>query len=155
MDFTKKDTRAAAEKPRLCHLRDQDTGEYLYDADGSPIGPMVKGTMARSVQEALRVDAQEKLADAKGKTKEEQVRAFEDIQREFAESAAKLTTGFVGVQRGDADAMVPDDCLWFYDLNMFSVESLISPKPGEWQGLSFAQQVLEYTKRGAHFLGNV
>ena len=153
MDFTKKDARGAAETAQFCHLRWPESGDYITD-DGNDIGVMVVGAMARSVQEALRNDAQSKLQDAKGKSKAEQVRALEDIQKDLVSSASKLTVDFVGVQRGDKDAKAPDDCAWFYDLNMFSTSSLLNPKDDEWQGLSFAQQVLAFSNEAGNYLGN-
>ena len=154
MDFTKKDARTAAETATFCHLRDQDTGEYIHDDDGTPVGVMVLGAMARSVQAQLRDDARAKLTAAKGKSKEEVTRALEDIQHDLVQSASRLTTEFVGVQRGDKDAKAPDDCAWFYDLNMFSTSSLMNPKDDEWQGKSFAQQVLEHSNASGNYLGN-
>lgn len=151
MDFTKKDTRAAAEVAQFCHLRWPESGAYIMDGEKA-VGVMVKGATARTIQNALRDDARAKLASAKGKADE--TRALEDMQRDMVESAAKLTTGFVGVQRGDVDAVAPEDCDWFYDLNMFSTASLLSPKPDEWQGQSFAQQVLAFANEAGNFLGN-
>ena len=153
MDFTKKDARGAAEKAQFCHLRWPESGDYITD-DGKPVGVMVLGAMARSVQAGLRDDARAKLQEAKGKSKADEVRALEDIQSDLVQSASKLTVGFQGVQRGDKDAKAPDDCAWFYDLNMFSTSSLLTPKEGEWQGLSFAQQVLAFSNDAANFLGN-
>lgn len=154
MDFTKKDARTAAETATFCHLRDPETGAYINDDDGSAVGVMVVGSMARSVQNAMRDDARAKLQDATGKPKDEQARALEDIQADMIESASKLTTGFVRVDRGDKPAIAPDDCGWFYDLNMFSTTSLLAPKPNEWQGLSFAQQVLKHSNDAGAYLGN-
>jgi hypothetical protein len=153
MDFTKKDARSAAETATFCHLRDQDTGEYINDADGSAVGVMVIGAMARSVQNALRDDARAKLEGAKGKSKQEAAQALADIQDDMIKSASKLTASFVGVDRGDKPATL-DDCAWFYDLNMFSVQSVLNPKSGEWQGLSFAQQVLAHSNDAGNYLGN-
>ena len=154
MDFTKRDARTAAETATFCHLRDPETGSFINDDDGSPVGVMVVGAMARSVQNAMRNDARERLQDAKGKPKEEQARALEDIQADLIASASKLTTGFVGVDRGDKPAIAPDDCKWFYDLNMFSTASLLAPNAGEWQQLSFAQQVLKHSNDAGMYLGN-
>ena len=173
MDFTKKDARGAAEVAQFCHLRDQDTGKHLHDDDGTPVGVMVLGAMARSVQEALRNDARSKLQDTKGKSKSEQNRALEDIQKDLVTSASKLTVGFQNVQRCETDAngkiiylddgvtpknqwnaKAPEDCAWFYDLNMFSTASLLNPKDDEWQGLSFAQQVLAFSNEASNYLGN-
>lgn len=153
MDFTKKDARGAAEQAQFCHLRWPETGDYITDS-GKPVGVMVLGAMARSVQASLRDDARAKLAEAKGKSKDEAARALEDIQGDLVKSAARLTVGFVGVQRGDKEATAPDDCEWFYDLNMFSTSSLLNPKDDEWQGISFAQQVLAFSSDAGNYLGN-
>lgn len=151
MDFTKKDARGAAEKAMFCHLRDPGTGEPFTDG-GKPVGVMVLGAMARTVQAALREDARAKMQSAK--TADDETRALEDIQRDFVKSASRLTVGFVGVQRGDRDAVAPDDCEWFYDLNLFSTSFVVAPKPGQWQGQSFAQQVLAFSNDAGNYLGN-
>lgn len=151
MDFTKKDARGAAEVPMFCALRWPETGEPIMDG-GKPVGVMVLGAMARSVQATLRDEARAKMQAAKGKLDDE-TRALEDIQRDFVKSASRLTTSFVNVQRGDRDAVAPDDCEWFYDLNLFSTASLTNPKDG-WQGQSFAQQVLSFSNDAANYLGN-
>lgn len=153
MDFTKRDARGAAEHAQFCHLRWPENGEYIMDGD-KPVGVMVLGAMARSVQAQLKDDMRARLMAAKGKGKDDAAKALEDIQRDIVDSASRLTTGFVGVQRGDVDAKAPDDCAWFYDLNMFSVASLTAPKEGEWQGQSFAQQVLAFSNEAGNYLGN-
>jgi hypothetical protein len=151
MDFTKKDTRTAGETAQFCHLKDQDTGKPIYDGDNA-VGVMVLGSMARSVQLKLREDARAKLQDAPDD--EAKARAIEDIQQDLVESASRLTVGFVGVDRGDKPARAPDDCEWFYDLNMFSIASILAPKEGKFQKWSFAQQVLDFAQSGANYLGN-
>jgi hypothetical protein len=150
MDFTKRDARAAAETAQFCHLRWPETGESIMDGD-KPVGAMVLGSSARSVQAALKADNRAKLQSAKNK--EDEIRALEDIQSDMVKSAARLTVGFQGVQRGDADATA-EDAAWFYDLNMFSAPSLLSPDPKRWQNLSFAQQVLAFSNDAGNFLGN-
>lgn len=150
MDFTKKDARGAAEVPMFCALRWPETGEPIMDG-GKPVGVMVLGAMARSVQAALKDEARAKMQSAKDK--DDELRALEDIQRDFVKSASRLTVGFVGVQRGDREAIAPDDCEWFYDLNLFSTASLTAPKKG-WQGQSFAQQVLAFSNDASNYLGN-
>lgn len=152
MDFTKKDSRAAAETAQFLQLRWPESGDYIIGDDGKPVGVMVLGAMARSVQSKLRDDARAKLQAAKDE--DEQVKALEDIQRDLVESASKLTTGFVNVQRGKDDAKAPDDCAWFYDLNMFNTSSVLSPQKSKWQKKSFAQQVLDFSNDAANFLGN-
>ena len=170
MDFTKRDARAAAETAQFCHLRWPETGENIMDGD-KPVGAMVLGSSARSVQAALKADNRAKLQSAKNK--EDEIRALEDIQADMVKSAARLTVGFQGVQRCEVDgngdviyledgvtpkrqwaAKVPDDAAWFYDLNMFSAPSLLSPDPKRWQNLSFAQQVLAFSNDAGNFLGN-
>lgn len=151
MDFTKKDARGAQEVAVFCQLRWPESGELITDGD-KPVGVMVLGAQARSVQAALKEEARAKMQAAKGK--DDEFRAIEDIQRDFIKSASKLTVGFVNVQRGENDAQAPEDCEWFYDLNLFSAVSLTSPKPGQWQGQSFAQQVLSFSNEASNFLGN-
>jgi len=151
MDFTKKDARGAAETAQFCALKWPESGKPIIDEKtGEPVGAMVLGASARSVQAALKADARAKLQSAKG---EDETRALADIQADLVKSAARLTTAFVHVQRGDADATA-DDAEWFYDLNMFSTQSLLNPKPGQWQGQSFAQQVLAFSNDAANYLGN-
>jgi len=153
MDFTKKDARGAAEIAQFCHLRDPETGKHIMDdKTGEPVGVMVLGSVARSVQSALRDESREKLQSAKGKT--EETRALEDIQRDLVRTASRLTTEFVNIQRGERDAIAPDDLEWFYDLNMFSATSYLRPRAGDWQGLSFAQQVVLFSDEIGNYLGN-
>ena len=155
MDFTKKDARGASEKPQFCHLRWPETGDLIKDEKtGEPVGVMVIGSQARSVQNSLRDDARAKLESAKGKPKAEAAQTLADLQADFVQSAARVTVGFQNVQRGDVDAVAPDDCEWFFDLNMFSSASLLAPKEGEWQGVSFAQQVLAFSANVGNYLGN-
>ena len=151
MDFTKKDARGASETAQFCALRWPETGLPIIDeATGEAVGAMVLGASARSVQAALKADQKVKLQAAKG---DDEVRALSDIQADLVKSAARLTVGFVHVQRGDRDATA-EDAEWFYDLNMFSTQSLLNPKPDTWQGQSFAQQVLTFSNDAANYLGN-
>lgn len=152
MDFTKKDARGAAETAQFCQLRWPETGDYIVGEDGKPVGVMVLGAMARSVQNKLRDDARAKLQSAQSDA--EATKALEDIQRDLIESATNLTTAFVNVQRGKGDAKAPDDCAWFYDLNMFSTASVLRPDPKKWQKKSFAQQALDYANDAGNYLGN-
>lgn len=154
MDFTKKDARTAAETATFCHLRDQDTGEYLYESDGkTAIGVMVVGAMARSVYGKKLEDARAKLQSAQGKGKKETEELVADTQKNLAEAAKNVTRGFIGVDRGDKPATL-DDCEWFYDLNYISVKALLSPDESVWQDLSFSQQVLMHSNKAANYLGN-
>ena len=150
MDFTKKDARGAAETAQFCPLRWPETGKPIMDGD-KPVGAMVLGASARTVQAALKADQRAKLQASKDK--EDEARALEDIQSDLVKSAARLTTSFVGVQRGDREATA-DDAEWFYDLNMFSTASLLAPDKRKWQHLSFAQQVLAFSNDAANYLGN-
>ena len=150
MDFTKKDARGAAEVAQFCALRWPETGLPIMDGEKA-VGAMVLGASARSVQASLKADQRAKLQAAKDK--EDEARALEDIQADLVKSAARLTTGFVGVQRGEVDATA-DDAEWFYDLNMFSTASLLQPDKKKWQNLSFAQQVLAFSNDASNFLGN-
>lgn len=152
MDFTKKDYRGAAEVPQFCALKWPETGEAIIDdATGEAVGVMVLGATARSVQAALRADAQARVQGAKAKDTE--TRALEDIQADLVKSAARVTAGFVHVHRGDREATAAD-AEWFYDLNMFSTASLMTPKAGQWQNQSFAQQVLAFSNEVGFGLGN-
>ena len=82
MDFTKKDARTAAETATFCHLRDQDTGELIYEADGkTAVGVMVVGAMARSVYGQRMVDVRAKLQSAQGKGKKELQDLYSDVQK--------------------------------------------------------------------------
>ena len=150
MDFTKRDARAAAETAQFCHLRDQETGEYMMDGD-TPIGAFALGTSARSVQAQLKADNRAKLQDAA--TKEDEIKALADIQADMVKSAARLTTAFQGIHRGEAEATAAD-AEWFYDLTMFSTAVLLKPDPKKWQKQSYAQQVLEFANNNGKYLGN-
>lgn len=149
MDFTKKDARAASEVAQFCALRWPHSGQPVIDEKtGEPVGAMVLGASARTVHAAIKAEQREKLQKA-----EDETRALADIQADLVKSAAKITTGFRNVQRGDKEATV-EDAEWFYDLNMFSTASLLNPKPGVWQNLSFAQQVLAFSNDAGNYLGN-
>ena len=154
MDFTKRDARAAAETAQFCHLRDQETGEYMMDGD-TPIGAFVLGSSARSVHAALKASHRAKmhfpLRDANDEVDE--MKMIEDMQADMVRSASAVTASFQGVQRGDADATA-SDAPWFYDLNMFSTKHLLKPNPKRWQKLSYAQQVMEFSNDNGKYLGN-
>lgn len=152
MDFTTKDARGSAEIAQFCALRWPESGAPIVDEKtGDAVGVMVLGAASRSVQAALKLDAKARLISAKGK--DDEVKALEDIQADIARSAARVTAGFVNVQRGEKDATVAD-AEWFYDLNMFNTASMLQPDPAKWQNLSFAQQVLAFSNEIGNYLGN-
>lgn len=154
MDFTKKDARTAAETATFCHLRDQDTGEYLYEADGkTAIGVMVIGAMSRTIHGERMQDLKTKLQTAQGKGKKELAELVSDIQKNIADDAKRLTRGFIGVDRGDKPATL-DDCDWFYDLTYVSIEAINAPDENKWQKLSYSQQVVKHSNDTANYLGN-
>lgn len=150
MDFTKHDARGAAEVAQFCHLRDPVTGDYIADESG-PVGVMLLGATARSVQAQLKNDQRARMQATKGK--ELDARALEDIQADLVKSAARLTVGFLNVQRNGADATAAD-AEWFFDLNMFNAASLLSPDETVWQHQSFAQQALAFSNKVGFGMGN-
>jgi hypothetical protein len=160
MDFSKLDSRTAAEKPQQVHLRNPATGEYIMDGD-KPCVVLVVGSHSRSVQAGILDDARAKLNASKGrkKTKDEQANALADVQKTLVEGATRVIRGFVNISRGDVPLTTSaDDLAWFLDLNFLSVKSLMATGEDDesdvWRGDSFAQQILKASNDAGAYLGN-
>jgi len=150
MDFSKRDARAAAEKPQFCHLFWPESGEYIYDEKtGDAVGVMAVGSQSRKFQDELKTKSKEAMQK---QGSENEAESLEDLQKSLVDAASNVTTEFVGVQRGDKDATAPDDCAWFYDLYFLSISALKDPE--QKKGQSFAQQVINFSNSIGNYLGN-
>ncbi|WP_349295782.1 hypothetical protein ABEB22_15160 (plasmid) [Thioclava sp. 'Guangxiensis'] len=147
MDFTKFDSRSAADKPARLHLKDPASGEELF-ADEARLKPcvvLVRGTESRAVQSALRAVQRAKLKD-KPKKESEEARTLEDLHTQMVDGAVPLITGFENIARGEAALTTSEDDLrWFLNLQM------INGQEGE---KSFAEQVLAFASKRESYLGN-
>lgn len=146
MDFSKFDARNAAETPRDCHLRNQQTGELIWDGD-KPCVVKVLGIASPTVQARIKDAAR---AQMKAKP-EDDARTFEDLHQESIRSAARLIVGMENIHRGDALAKAPDDVEWLLKMTFFNVAR---DDAGRLKHPSFAQQVLECGADDAGFLAN-
>ena len=188
MDFSKLDSRSAAETGRKVHILDQQTGEPIYDGDTACCF-FIRGNSSRSVQAAIKAEQTAKMmasrkqepVDPKAPRKPKPVdedKTFEDIHQDLVTAAARLITGFSGVQRAGDDGALRDlttsaaDVKWFLDLNFVSLEHLLrkaaltkgedetpadfadrqTAYEAQWHKPSFAQQVLEAAQDDADFL---
>lgn len=180
MDFSQFDSRTAAETAIQYQLRQQHDGAPIFDGD-KPCVVLVKGVAARSIQAAVRAEAQARMKAQKGTkgTKEEEARAVEDIQGDLITAAARFVTGFQNIQRTDPDTgklrdltASEDDVKWFLGLNMISLPHLLrntaltktddesiaafaerqAEYSARWHKPSFAQQVLDAAQDDAGFL---
>jgi len=150
MDFSKRDARAAAEKPQFCHLFWPESGEYIYDEKtGDAVGVMAVGSQSRKFQDELKTKSKEAMQK---QGSENEAESLEDLQKSLVDAASNVTTEFVGVQRGEKDAIAPDDCAWFYDLYFLSISALKDPE--QKKGQSFAQQVINFSNSIGNYLGN-
>lgn len=138
MDFSKLDSRTAAETPSEMQILHQSTGEPIINSKGEPCLVLVRGTASRSAQREIRAEEAERLRKAKSsmKTKPENKSAKaaedKDIQKNLCDSAARFICGFVNVQRPDEKAKglvnltdSKEDIAWFLDLNMVSIPHLL------------------------------
>ena len=157
MDFSKHDSRTAAENPQPLKLRDPATGEYIKDGDEF-CTVMVIGSHARSVQAGILEDARNKPNNTKGKKKkDDDAKALADIQKTLVEGAGRLIRGFANIERdGKPLTTSKEDIEWFLDLNFLSVKSLLetdNDNEEKWLGDSFAQQVLKASNDASAYLG--
>ncbi|WP_339109268.1 hypothetical protein [Thioclava sp. GXIMD4216] len=146
MDFTKFDSRSAADTPARLHLKDPANGEPLFADAGrtKPCIVLVRGTESRSVQAALRALQRAKLKDKP--KKDEEVRSLEDLHGQMVDSAVPLVTGFENIARGEAALTTSEDDLrWFLNLQM------LNGQEGE---KSFVEQVLAFASTRESYLGN-
>jgi len=142
MDFSKFDSRAAAETPGRLQLKDPVTGELLFaDTDRKkPCIVLVVGTESRSAQAALRAVQKAKMAE--GKTEADGT--LESVQQALVEGAKPLIKGFENIARGDR-AVTLDDLDWLLNLQM------INGQQGE---VSFVEQITGYATKRGNYLGN-
>ena len=177
MDFSKFDSRSATEKARRVVIRDQDTGEPVMSGD-IECCMFLRGISSRSVQEAIRNDQAARMKSARNKAESTAAQTYADMHNEQIEAAARLITGFYGVQRPSDDGKLrdltaaPEDIRWFLDLNFMSVPHLLRETAitrdswesvadftarkraylEEWHKPSFAQQALDAAQDDADFL---
>lgn len=142
MDFTKLDSRAAAEIGAPLHILHPVTGEPMQD-DGKPCRVILRGTESRHAQQVARALNKAKRAAAE-KEGDDDDRALEDMHADLVKMAAPLVVGFENVNRGDKPATA-EDAEWFLGLNLFS-------SPGN--PPSFLEQVMTFAANRANFLGN-
>lgn len=143
MDFTKFDSRAAAEVAGRLHLTHPATGELLFadKAQEKPCIVLVRGSESRSAQAALRAVRNAKLS---GPKKAETGQTLEDVHQAMVDGAKPLIVGFENVARGEAAATAAD-AEWFLNLQ------LINGREGE---KTFVEQVIEFATDRANYLGN-
>lgn len=143
MDFTKFDSRSAAETPQRLHLVDPASGAPIYadDEQRKPCIVLVVGTESRTAQAALRAIRQAKVSGAK---KSEKGETLEDLHMAMVEGAKPLIRGFENVFRGKAEASAAD-AEWFLNLQM------MNGREGE---KSFVEQVVDFATSRANYLGN-
>ena len=158
MDFSKFDSRSAAEIPQEVHLRDPASGDEIFDGT-EPCIVLVVGSHSRTVQAGILEDARKKVSTSKGKKKkDEDSQALADVQKTLTEGAARVIRGFVNMEHEDGhelDADAPDDVQWFLDLNFISIKSLLNQdeEDEKWLGDSFAQQILKASNDSGNYLG--
>lgn len=148
MDFTKLDSRTAADTARPLHIRHQVTGEPIMDGD-KPCIVMVMGSASRSIQTAIKNQAQADMRRAKNE--KDDARALEDLQSAMIVAAERLIVGFENINRGDKPA-TKADAAWFLDLNFVSMSHQLRKDEGEWRKASFAQQVVDFAAEDSRFL---
>ena len=143
MDFTKFDSRAAAEVAGRLHLANPATGELLYadDKREKPCIVLVRGSESRTVQTALRAVRNAKMTGTK---KAETAQTLEDLHQAMVDGAKPLIVGFENVARGEVAATAAD-ADWFLNLQ------LINGREGE---KAFVEQVIEFATDRSNYLGN-
>lgn len=177
MDFSKLDSRSAAETGRKVQILDQNTGEPIFDGK-TECWYSVRGMSSRSVQSAIKAEQAARMKAVRNPKAAEDSKTIGDIHDELVIAAARLITGFGGVQRMGDDGVLrdltdsPDDIKWFLDLNFLSLPHLLrttaltkeadeTPEEfaerqkayeAQWHKPSFAQQVLDAAKDDADFL---
>lgn len=142
MDFSKFDSRTAAETPGRLQLKDPASGELLFaDAERrKPCIVLVVGTESRSAQAALRAVQKAKMAEGKTETDG----TLESVHQALVEGARPLVKGFENIARGERAATL-EDLDWFLNLQM------INGQQGE---VSFVEQITGFATKRGNFLGN-
>lgn len=167
MDFSKFDTRTAAETARPLHLRHQfdgpsgeKAGDPINTPDGLPCLVWIKGNASRSIQSAIREEQRVALLEAKkAKGSNNETRAMEDLHEGTIKSAARFIDRFENIDGGSGPLeSTEDDKRWFLDLTFFSLDFLMNQGKEDdsdrWKHPSFAQQILHETIKGEAFLDN-
>lgn len=135
MDLTSLDSRTAADEGRPLHLKHPVTGEPMMDGE-NPSVVYVLGAEGKMAQQIAReVIAMPKLTDA----------AAEDLHERLCASAERLITGFSGLYRAGRPLNMAD-VTWFLRLQ-------IANPLGSTRGLSFVEQVLNFSGSRAEYLG--
>ena len=150
MDFEKFDARAAATKGAVLHLKHPSTGELIWadpvekgGKNSLPCCVHVLGSESPQAQAALREIQKRKMTGNKKKT-EDEVRFFTDLHSELVEAVKPLIIGFENIDRGKDPATL-SDAEWFLNLQTMN---------GSETEISFAEQISQFARRRANFLGN-
>lgn len=127
MDFTKFNTKEAAEQGRFLHLRHFRTGEFLYDeVDGKQerVGITLRGLESKTVQDAVKEYRRRAMAGEIAPDREETA------------IAQAVVIEFHNIHRGD-DLLTTsaDDIKWFFD-----------------QSSEFVQAVVDFARTTGNFL---
>lgn len=134
MDFGKFDTVSAGDKARPLHLRHPASGQPLMDGE-TPCVIMVLGCEGREVQAAQRAVEADMMAET-------DIGVQERLVRRAIPLVAEIKSG---IDRGDKPAKAPDDVDWLLNLNAVN---------GAHPGLSFVEQVIDFSRRRESILGN-
>ena len=143
MELSKLNRRDMAEVAQFMPFKDPETGKPMMDGE-SPIGAMIKGFHARSVQAVAAEQAKAALVTDASPRK-----ALEDFQQDIVASAVMLTTEIQGVTI-DGQPLTHKDFARFYDCTFFDLDVHMgrkTKKPG-----SFAQQVVGFSSEASRFL---
>lgn len=137
MDFNAFDARGAADEGRPLHVVHPLTGEKLFDGD-KPCIVMVLGMEGRTAQAAAKgLSDKDKLGEKA---------TLNDLHERLCDMAAPLVVGFSGINNGERAAVAPQDVHWFLDLQ-------IADPLQEGKGRSFVEQVLNFARDRANYLG--
>jgi len=143
MDFSKFNSREAAETPRDLQLKHPATGELLFN-DGvkrkEPCIVSLIGTESRTAQIALRAIQKAKV---KGDKKHDD-QSLEDLHSTLVESAKPLIRGFKNIHLGTRAATLED-------IDDILGAQLINGQDGE---QSFVEQIMTFATKRANFMGN-
>lgn len=166
MDFTKFDSRAAAEAGQPMTILDPWSNEPMMDGD-KPCLVIVRGTASKSMQARMR--AKQKAAmmskkDKKAGAEDEEARVMEDVHNQLCEGAAPFIVSFVNVSNGLRPATA-EDAEWFLDLTFPEMGiktdadgNNVLDKDGaptfEMSNNPFAKQISEFAGKQANRLGN-
>lgn len=177
MDFSKLDSRSAAETGRKVQILDQNTGEPIFDGK-TECCFFVRGMSSRSVQAGIKAEQAARMKAVRNPKAADDSKTIGDIHNDLVVAAARLITEFSGVQRTDETGALVDltdsaeDIKWFLDLNFLSLPHLLRTTAltigedeaqedfadrkkvyeAQWHKPSFAQQVLDAAQDDADFL---